>query len=187
MANTQQQTTTVTQTEYARMKGVSHTAVKHAIQTGRLTKSVIYLQNGTKRIDPKIADKEWVENTDPRHWRANYSTKGGSKATAVDKDGAADNGTLANAKKALAVYKAKLAELEYKEKEGSLVDKKMVYDTLFKWGKELREKLLAIPDRVTDGMISAKTRNEAFTLLYDELAETLEKETSQLDRPITSR
>ena len=70
-------------------------------------------------------------------------------------------------------YKAKLAQLEYEEKSGKLVDKATVYSTLFSFGQEIRDKVLAIPDRVVDGMLAASSRSEAFNLLYSELVSTL--------------
>ena len=42
---------------YARHRGVSHVAVKKAIDTGRITQGA----DGT--IDPDRADREWEQNT----------------------------------------------------------------------------------------------------------------------------
>ncbi len=44
---------------YARHRGVSHVAVKKAIDTGRITP----LPDGT--IDPVVADAQWAANTTP--------------------------------------------------------------------------------------------------------------------------
>ena len=44
---------------YARHRGVSHVAVKKAIDTGRITA----LPDGT--IDPDTADAQWAQNTLP--------------------------------------------------------------------------------------------------------------------------
>ena len=41
---------------YARMRGISDTAVRKAIRAGRITQ----LTDGT--IDPEVADKEWQAN-----------------------------------------------------------------------------------------------------------------------------
>ena len=44
---------------YARHRGVSHVAVKKAIDTGRISQ----LPDGT--IDPVVADAQWAANTTP--------------------------------------------------------------------------------------------------------------------------
>lgn len=176
----------ITITAYGRQKGVSHTAVNRAIEAGRIVKGVVRLANGTKRINPKIADKEWIENTNPDHWRTKYSTQGGRNATEVDPEAskAEGNASLNAAKRAKAILDAKMAELDYRKKAGELVEKKKVYETLYTWGKELRNELLQVPDRVIDEVLGAPGRNEALTRLYDELAAVLDKLTKNEGREI---
>lgn len=173
-------------TEYGRRKGVSHTAVNRAIETGRLVKGFRILANGKKEIIPSIADKEWLENTNPDHWRTKYSTSGGRNATEEhpDETKAARAGTLNAAKQAQAVFTAKLSELEYKKKAGQLVEKDKVYKTLFDFGKELRNELLSIPDRIIDDVLGADNRISAITILYDEIAAVLAKATNWGERQI---
>lgn len=178
----------ITITEYGRRKGVSHTAVNRAIETGRIVKGLVKLANGRKGIIQSIADKEWAENTNPDHWRSRYTTSGGRNATEVDPDEtkAARAGTLNAAKQARAVFDAKLAELEYKKKAGLLVEKDKVYKTLYDFGKELRNELLSVPDRIIDEVLGAENRTKAITLLYDELAAVLAKATNFEDREIAA-
>lgn len=175
-------------TEYGRRKGVSHTAVNRAIESGRLVKGFRVLANGRKEIIPSIADKEWASNTNPDHWASKYSTAGGRTAKEVDPEEtkAARSSTLNQAKQAQAVFAAKLSELEYKKKAGQLVEKEKVYKTLFDFGKELRNDLLAIPDRIIDDILGAPNRMDALTLLYDELANVLEKATNWEGREIAA-
>lgn len=174
-------------TEYGRRKGVSHTAVRRAIETGRLVKSVSVLANGKTVIDQKLADQEWAQNTDPNHWRT-YSSKGGSNANEVDtaETKAASSAGLNAAKRAKAIFDAKNAELDYKKKAGQLVEKEKVYKALYDWGKELRNELLSIPDRIIDDMLSAPTRNDALTKLHDEISGVLEKLTNVEAREIVT-
>lgn len=175
-------------TEFGRRKGVSHTAVANAIASGRLVKSVVVLKNGRRGVMPTLADKEWVENTDTTHWRSRYSVNGGSNAEEVDPEQtkASSSAGLNAAKKAKAIYDAKLAELEYKKKSGVLVEKKKVYESLFDFGKELRNELLALPDRVIDDILAAPSRNESLTVLYDGLAKVLEQLTKLEHREIAA-
>jgi phage terminase Nu1 subunit (DNA packaging protein) len=78
------------------------------------------------------------------------------------------------ARKAEAVYRAKLKQLEYEEKSGKLVNKQEVYRELFAVGKEIRTALLAVPDRVIDNLLASTSRNEAHSLLYKSISEILE-------------
>ena len=48
----------LSQRAYARHRDVSETAVRKAVKAGRISK------NKDGKIDPLIADKEWIENTD---------------------------------------------------------------------------------------------------------------------------
>ena len=178
----------LSQRAYADHRGVSHTAVKRAIDSGRLAKSLVLMKNGTKKINKALADKEWVENTNPDHWSAKYSTNGGRNNAQPDPKADEKNPslTLNHAKRAKAVFDAKLAELEYRKKAGELVEKKKVYETLYGYGKELRNELLAVPDRVIDEVLAAPNRNESLKLLYEELAKTLAKLTEFNDRELVT-
>lgn len=179
----------ITITEYARRKGCSRTAVYKAIAAGRIDKGLI-VEGENKFIDPDVADAEWVRNHNPAYER---TTKSGGKTVNVEKTeeqqptiAPNNEATLAAAKRAHAVFKAKMAELEYKEKLGTLVDKKQVYDSLFAFGKELRTAVLGVPERVIDGILAADNRHDAFSILYDELVNVLEALSDIDKRPLTS-
>lgn len=74
------------------------------------------------------------------------------------------------------IAKARIAELELQEKEGSLVQKSVIYDQLFAFGQELRNALLAIPDRITDQVIAeCDNRTKVHTTIYDAIANELQK------------
>lgn len=93
--------------------------------------------------------------------------------------------TLAAARKAQEVYKAKIAELDYKKRIGDLVAKDEVYKALFAFGQELRTQFQAIPDRVVDNMLAASSRNEAHIILYEAITKVLENLADIDSRPIT--
>lgn len=87
-----------------------------------------------------------------------------------------DKITFAEAQRRKEVAKAKQAELEFLEKEGSLISKAVVQDQLFNAGKELRDALLAIPDRVTDEILATGgNRIRVNNLIYDAIAGELER------------
>lgn len=93
--------------------------------------------------------------------------------------------TLAAARKAQEVYKAKIAELDYKKRIGDLVAKDEVYKALFAFGQELRTQFQAIPDRVVDNMLAASSRNEAHIILYEAITKVLENLADIESRKIT--
>ena len=56
----------MTLTAYAERRGVSQPTVSRAVQSGRLSASVVRGPNGDPIIvDPELADQEWEANTDP--------------------------------------------------------------------------------------------------------------------------
>jgi phage terminase Nu1 subunit (DNA packaging protein) len=74
------------------------------------------------------------------------------------------------------VAKARTAELELAEKEGSLISKTSVYNSLFDIGKQIRDALLSVPERVTDDIIAnVSNRTKVRNLIYDAIAVELEK------------
>lgn len=97
----------------------------------------------------------------------------------------AQDETLAAARKAQEVYKAKIAELDYKKRTGDLVAKDEVYKALFAFGQELRTQFQAIPDRVVDNMLAASSRNEAHIILYEAITKVLENLADIDSRKIT--
>ena len=73
------------------------------------------------------------------------------------------------------IAKARIADLELQEKEGSLVSREAVNDQLFAAGKELRDALLTIPDRITDIIMAEENRTIVYNTIYDAIAGELQK------------
>lgn len=73
------------------------------------------------------------------------------------------------------IAKARIADLELQEKEGSLVSRERVNDQLFTAGKELRDALLTIPDRITDLIMAEDNRTKVYNTIYDAIAGELQK------------
>lgn len=100
----------------------------------------------------------------------------GTEGIGAQKDGGGDKMSFAEAQRRKEVAKAKTAELEFLEKEGSLISKAVVQDQLFTAGKELRDALLAVPDRVTDEILAAGgNRTKVNNIIYDAIAGELER------------
>ncbi|WP_128515187.1 elements of external origin [Tabrizicola thermarum] len=99
----------VSRREYARLRGVSESAVRKAISTGRISVE----PDGT--IDPERADRQWDERTDPALQRGEHA-RGMAAATAAvmaragAETGAAPRGTKAVPEAALAAVRETLDE-----------------------------------------------------------------------------
>lgn len=87
--------------------------------------------------------------------------------------------TIAEANKQKLIYQAKLGRLKYEKEKGVLVEKEAVYRDLFRKGKELREAMLAIPDRVIDEIRSKSSRQAAHKCLTDAIHEALTRMSSE--------
>jgi hypothetical protein len=190
--------TIISYREYGRRRGCSDTAVRKAIIAGKIFEGVARNKRGKALgIYEEIANREWAMNHDPVRERVSQNgestarfmeveaegeqspsapSEPTTKPRAIPKEGynPANENTLAAAKRAQAVYKAKLSELEYKQKAGQLVDKQEVYKQLYGAGQELRQAFQTIPDRFIDDILAAKTRNEAHQILFNAVADVLE-------------
>lgn len=89
--------------------------------------------------------------------------------------GAAPKITYEDAQLQEKIAKARIADLELQEKEGSLVSREAVNDQLFAAGKELRDALLTIPDRITDIIMAEQNRTMVYNTIYDAIAGELQK------------
>lgn len=114
---------------YAAHRGVSHTAVQKAIQSGRIST----LADG--RIDPATADQEWDRNT-------LYPVGGTSQ--------------YGQARTVHETYRARLAKLDYEERIGQLVAANEVRDAAFQTYRRFRDTMLNIPSRIAP-MLAAET------------------------------
>ena len=147
-------------TAYAKRKGVSKMAVSQAIASGRLSASVTRNARGQPKIaDPELADQEWAANTDLS--RAPAYVKGRAESPAETPPGEPDQphdpselattaqpGMSLQAATALEkVWKAKLAELKYRQEAAELIPASQVRRTLENTFASCKTKLLAIPSR----------------------------------------
>lgn len=148
-------------------------AVSRAIKVGRLARSVVRGRDGKPRIaDPELADREWEENTDlsqapgyvkeradqaapeveipaaPAPPPAAASPSPAAEAEEADEDDAG-GGTLKLGLESAREkhWKAKLAELKYRERESELVEAQLVEQKLAGTFAQVRTKLLGVPSR----------------------------------------
>lgn len=176
--------------EYARRKGCSDMAVHKAIKSGKIDAGLI-IKGNKKLINPAVADAEWRTNFNPNYDRnpklaeslsdepppprAEPKSNHG-KREAGPVEGLPEGGpSIAKAKLKSEVLKAAKLELEYKEKVGTLLEKSKVYKALYEIGQEMRASFQALPDRVIDDILAAPSRNHAHQILFNAIADELEK------------
>lgn len=166
--------------EYSRQRGCSDTAVRKAIKAGKIVRGVIDRDTKRPRIIPAIADQEWAENTNPNYERQTRS--GGTAAPVspppapgIDRPPATGvQRSLAETKRLHAEIKLQQDALELKRKKGELVDKRAVYAALFGAGQTIKNQVLGVADRTIDEILAAPSRNDAHTILYKALVESLQ-------------
>jgi hypothetical protein len=152
---------------YARHRGVSHVAVKKAIDTGRINQ----LPDGT--IDPVVADAQWAANTTPtRRSVADASNeKPAPQVSAVARDipqasakavrdtpepptpALSSGGTsLLQARTVNEVVKAQTNKVRLAQLKGELVDRAQAVAHVFKLARAERDAWLNWPARISAQM-----------------------------------
>lgn len=157
----------------APLLGVSPMAVSKAVKSGRLVKSVVRDEYGSPKIaDIELAKQEWAAGTDhsksPGYVKERASAAPvGSPApadprwepadtplvappAAVDGEPVAirDDMSLAEASAVEKIWKARLAELDYRERSAELVNAKEMQDRIVGVFRRAQQKLLGVPGRV---------------------------------------
>lgn len=145
---------------YARHRGVSHVAVKKAIDTGRITP----LPDGT--IDPDTADSQWAQSTvHPRRASMNENVRTTkarpSPVTATSESApqrdvadtstapmAAVGTTLVQARTINEVVKAQTNKVRLAKLKGELVDRAAAIAHVFKLARAERDAWINWPNRV---------------------------------------
>ena len=153
---------------YARHRGVSHVAVKKAIDTGRISQET----DGT--LDPERADREWEQNTaSPRKASPALKIAATSKlprsvvqepATDAPTPTLSTGGTsLLQARTVNEVVKAQTNKVRLARLKGDLVDRSQAVAHVFRLARTERDAWLNWPARITAQM-AAKLDVDAHAL-----------------------
>lgn len=168
--------------EYAKHRGVSPQAVRKAIREGRLRQAVTF-EGRNAKIDMNAADVEWRRNTASSKQRTAAQINTGKAAAQGLIEAGPDGGISVNYSKARAYgegYKAKLLELEYRERAALLVRVDEVKMAQFKTVRLFRDAVQNIPIRVVSelaavvGDVSPEKRHEMLQVMQREINRTLE-------------
>lgn len=169
---------------YARHRRVSHTAVRKAIETGRIVAG----EDGT--IDPTVADRQWAASTNlskplnsvtgvPKKRRrlgAPPDPLGVPGPDAGEASNGPTNGdaarlvsSYAGSRAAREAYLARLAKLDYEQRSGKLVDADQVRAQVFALGRRARDALRGIPDRLAPILAGEADAAVVHRLLAEEI------------------
>jgi len=149
--------------EYARRRGVSHTAVRKAVQTGRIPQE----PDGT--IDPVKADAAWDSQTDPaRKAPAPAQEKAAPIQAAPSlpppREALPSTGTNFNqARTAHEVAKAQKARIQVQRLKDEVIDRANALALVFKLARQERDAWVTWPARVA-GQMAAEAGIEPHTM-----------------------
>lgn len=174
--------------EYAQMRGITRQAVYAAIRAGKIADAV--LPDG--KLDVEAADRLWAANTHPTSGASGHLVKRGKTVKPVDMDVVIDvvrgagidpsrPPTLVESKTLQAAYQARLAQIEYEEKSGKLVDAGKVKKTAFNAARMTRDAILAIPDRVAAQFAGMTDPFTIHATLTEELRGAIAEITKELE------
>jgi len=170
---------------YARHRGVSHTAVRKALASGRIT------ANGDGSINPTTADQDWATSTDiskPRNsvtGRPQVASRMSTPRRAQPDPALAEPplpgtggpsrlaSSYADSRAARESYLARLAKLEFEERSGKLVDADEVRAQVFALGRRMRDAMLALSDRVAPLLVGQTDPAVVHRILTEEIQSCL--------------
>lgn len=164
--------------EFAKRREISPQAVRKAISSGRL-KACVVRKGNSYQLDSETADREWEANT--MQARSNpASVINAGKAAAKGMGGGLqfDPSMGKNYSQFRAYgegFKAKLLELEYREKAGQLTRTDEVKAATFKTFRLVRDAMQNIPIRVVNEMaavigdVDPEKRHEMLLIMQREI------------------
>lgn len=161
--------------KYALLIGCSHTAVSKAIKNGYIVKG---WDPEIKKIIVDVANSEWgnsiLQKTEKIKIEVNVTPFKTSYLNKNDNNTVSEEISFSEARRKKQIYEAEIARITALKEQGLYVEKEKVYSKLFEFGQQVRSQLQAIPNRVIDNILSAKTRNEAQILLITAIDEALD-------------
>jgi len=176
-------TETISLREFARRLGIGEKTIRDGIKTGKISKGVVYDQNSKPKIQYEIAVKEVNDvGLGKKVLSVKETIKTKQKPIDDGKDYEGDIATdrvgVLSYSAALRVkenYNARIKELEFKEKEGTLVNKQEVYSQLFEFGKEIRSELESLPGRTASKILNCTDMTKITEILALEIRNSLSK------------
>lgn len=145
---------------YAEHRGVNHRTVQNAIKEGRITT----LEDGS--IDPNVADREWVDNTNP--------AKSHTKQPSV----------LQSAQELKLKHETGLLRLKLQREAGLVVPKDEVRKFVSLIFTDLKEKLVQRSVRLAPMLANQKDISKISRLLEEDTKQMISEYRDELDQRI---
>jgi phage terminase Nu1 subunit (DNA packaging protein) len=159
---------------FARHIGVDEAAVRKAVKTGRLERSVSRKANGrTVIVSLAAAQAEWETNRDP--------AKGGKSAPGSETARRGDFPTTADVRRRLLTAQARKAESQARKMSGQLVPAAGVRRETFEVMRTIRDNLQNIPDRVAHELAAEIDPAKIHARLETEIRQALNASAEALD------
>jgi phage terminase Nu1 subunit (DNA packaging protein) len=161
----------IRKSEFAKIKGVSGAAVSQAIKSGRIRGAVV-TQNGKELLDHDLALELWERNTlqqpPPTNARKDPPT---DKQLREFIDGLPEDQIpdLNESRARREHYQAEKAKLEALQGRGELVPAEEVKREAFAMGRQIRDALQGIPDRVASLLAASSDVREVHRMLTEEI------------------
>ena len=155
------------------LRGTSHVAVLKAIESGRLTEPAVRKVDGRWHIDPTLADQQWAGNTDHR---AGFTPPPAPLPVGIETKQPHPVGSgpsLAEAKRARAVWQAERERIELQQLKGELVSTAEVKAEAFNVARIVRDNMLVIPDRVIPTLASMNDMRAMHQYLTEEIRKAI--------------
>jgi hypothetical protein len=151
------------------LRGTSHVAVLKAIESGRLTEPAVRKVDGRWHIDATLADQQWAGNTDPR----GALPPPPSPIDTRQPHPAGGGPSLAEAKRAKAIYEAELTRIELQRTKKELISADEVRQEASRLGRQVRDLLLIIPGRNAAKLATMQDSQAISDLLEAEITNAL--------------
>jgi phage terminase Nu1 subunit (DNA packaging protein) len=144
--------------QYAKHRGVSHTAVEKAVKQGR-----IKLTEG--KLDVEATDRDWSRNSSPVN-----APKARSRTVG---DGPTSGPTYAQSRAVRELYLARVSKIEFEERAAKLVSRDEVTVAAFTKARTVRDNLLNIPDRLAAMLAAEVDPTQVHKILSEEIRKAL--------------
>jgi hypothetical protein len=132
--------------EFAEQLGVTSQAVRKAIAEGRLRENV-RREGRNWLIDDQAAAAEWDRNTAPQLQRGKMAERRQVAEAAAAQPSAPVRGGIPSQAQAMAMrtaYQAKLLELDFKQRQGELVNASDMDRARFESGRRVRDAIMRL-------------------------------------------
>jgi len=139
-------------TDYAKHVGCSGAAVTKLLKKGSIVAALVYLPGKKKPlVNVDIADQIRRDNFDPSRQKKKINTDQ-DKQQVIEAAGLekTKDKTLNEARRQHEWFKAAKAKLDVDERRGVLVPAAEVEKEAFELGRQIRDAMVSIPDRISD-------------------------------------